>query len=377
MVEEICHICNDKSTGKHYGAISCDGCKGFFRRSIRKRYHYTCRFEQNCDVTRNKRNACRACRLQKCVKAGMKSNAIQNERDAIGKRKKTPEEGKEDLIDQLVAAEQMCQQLRSSVIKNTSSLAPYDCGKVKWNYEDARSATLDDIGKSIHQQLVLFIEWAKSLPQFSFLAQVDQAALLKGGAASIIVLGVAYRSIHLGMDDTICLANDTLLPKEHATQVGDINHFSCVVGRILAELVNPMRRLDMDLVEYVALKAILFFNPVVRECNDQTSVENARFACLRSLQRRCTDKAIVNQEDDSQDCRSGKLLLLLPSLQAIAQQLVEDVQLARLFGLVNVDSLMEELILNDLKPSDPQILQTSLASPVNTPSVKAEVEVEE
>lgn len=109
MVEEICHICNDKSTGKHYGAISCDGCKGFFRRSIRKRYHYQCRFEQNCDVTKSmfivfkvfgplvseisksksvlqcnkyvifplisdKRNACRACRLQKCVKAGMKSN---------------------------------------------------------------------------------------------------------------------------------------------------------------------------------------------------------------------------------------------------------------------------------------------------------------
>lgn len=304
----------------------------------------------------------------------MKSNAIQNERDAIGKRKKPSEGGKEDLMDQLVQAETLCQQLRSSVIKNTSSLAPYDCGKVKWNYEDARAATLDDIGKSIHQQLVLFIEWAKSLSQFTLLAQLDQAALLKGGAASVIVLGVAYRSIRLGVGDTICLANDTLLPKEHATQVGDIN---CVVGRIIAELVNPMRRLDMDLIEYVALKAILFFNPVVRECTDQEQVENARYAVLRSLQKRCTDKALENMEDDSTECRSGKLLLLLPSLQAIAQQLVEDVQLARLFGLVNVDSLMEELILNDMKPSDPQILQTSLASPVNTPTIKAEVEVED
>ncbi|CAL2030836.1 hypothetical protein CAEBREN_14643 [Caenorhabditis brenneri] len=373
MVEEICHICNDKATGKHYGAISCDGCKGFFRRSIRKRYHYQCRFEQNCDVTRNKRNACRACRLQKCIKAGMKSNAIQNERDAIGKRKKTSVNGKQDLIEQLVEAENLCQQLRSSVIRNTSSLAPYDCGKVKWNYEDARAATLDDIGKSIHQQLVLFIEWAKSLPQFTFLAQLDKAALLKGGAASIIVLGVAYRSIILTVENTICLANDTLLGKEHATQVGDIN---CVVGRIIDEIVNPMRRLNMDLYEYVALKAILFFNPVVRDCTDQDAVETARYAVLRSFQKRCVDKALENMEDDTFDCRSGKLLLLLPSLQAIAQQLVEDVQLARLFGLVNVDSLMEELILNDMKPSDPQILQTSLASPVNT-SIKAEVEVED
>ncbi|EFO90691.1 CRE-NHR-69 protein [Caenorhabditis remanei] len=372
MVDEICHICNDKSTGKHYGAISCDGCKGFFRRSIRKRYHYQCRFEQNCDVTRNKRNACRACRLQKCVKAGMKSNAIQNERDAIGKRKKASATEKEDLIDQLVAAETLCQQLRSSVIKNTSSLAPYDCGKVKWNYEDARAATLDDIGKSIHQQLVLFIEWAKSLPQFSFLAQADQAALLKGGAAAMMVLGVAYRSICLKMDNTICLANDTLLSKEQAETVGDING---VVTRIISEIVNPMRRMNMDLIEYVALKAILFFNPVVREINDQNSVETARFAFLRSLQRRCTDKALENMEDEMLECRSGKLLLLLPSLQAIAQQLVEDVQLARLFGLVNVDSLMEELILNEIKPSETQVLQTSLSSPMST--IKAEVEVEE
>ncbi|CAB3408121.1 unnamed protein product [Caenorhabditis bovis] len=368
MGEELCNICNDKSTGKHYGAVSCDGCKGFFRRSIRKRYHYVCRFEKMCDVTRNKRNACRSCRLQKCIKAGMKSNAIQNERDAIGKRKK-PAPEKEDLIDQLVAAETLCQQLRSSVIKRTQQVS-YDCGKVKWTSEDDRRATLDDIGKSIHQQLVLLVEWAKSLPQFAFLTISDQAALLKGTAASIIVLGVAYRSICLTVGDSICLANDTLLPKDHATQVGDIN---CVVSRIIDEIVKPMRRLNMDLLEYVAIKAILFFNPVVREISNPGPIETARFACLKALEKRCAQMAMAQEvESEEMECRSGKLLLLLPSLQAVAQQLVEDVQLARLFGLVNVDSLMSELILNDQRAADPLVLQSSLASPVE--SIKTELE---
>uniref|UniRef100_A0A914Z5R3 Nuclear receptor domain-containing protein n=1 Tax=Panagrolaimus superbus TaxID=310955 RepID=A0A914Z5R3_9BILA len=45
-----CKICGDKATGKHYGAISCDGCKGFFRRTIRKKHAYVCRFEKNCNV---------------------------------------------------------------------------------------------------------------------------------------------------------------------------------------------------------------------------------------------------------------------------------------------------------------------------------------
>lgn len=40
----LCAICGDRATGKHYGASSCDGCKGFFRRSVRKNHMYSCRW---------------------------------------------------------------------------------------------------------------------------------------------------------------------------------------------------------------------------------------------------------------------------------------------------------------------------------------------
>ena len=49
-IGQDCAICRDKATGKHYGAISCDGCKGFFRRTIRKRHAYICRFDKACLV---------------------------------------------------------------------------------------------------------------------------------------------------------------------------------------------------------------------------------------------------------------------------------------------------------------------------------------
>ncbi|TNN04862.1 Transcription factor HNF-4, partial [Schistosoma japonicum] len=75
--------------GKHYGAYSCDGCKGFFRRSVRRKHSYTCRHKRNCIVTKDKRNQCRFCRFRKCFRVGMKESAVQKERDKISNRHST------------------------------------------------------------------------------------------------------------------------------------------------------------------------------------------------------------------------------------------------------------------------------------------------
>jgi len=334
----LCHICSDRATGNHYGAISCDGCKGFFRRSIRKEHNYKCRFQQNCNVDKTHRNACRACRLRRCLVAGMRQNAIQNERDVIGKRRKLESEGEtsSSFFQSLIYSEKLCLQLRESVIKSTEQVV-YDKGKIK--YEQRNYATINDVGKSIHQQLCILVEWAKSLSQFQELSLNDQAALLKANAAPLIVLGVAYRS--LNTDGGVYLANEKILPLGQATLIGDIN---LVVARIINELVLPMRELNYDVNDYVALKATLFFNPYSIQPSDHTSVsilKNTRMLALKALRN--------VKNDDTEECRFGQLLLLLPAVHSIAQQLVEDVQLCHLFQLTNVDELMQELILHDGK----------------------------
>ena len=75
-ISPYCAICLDRATGKHYGASSCDGCKGFFRRSVRKNHVYTCRFQRNCTIDKDKRNQCRYCRLKKCFRAGMRKEGM-------------------------------------------------------------------------------------------------------------------------------------------------------------------------------------------------------------------------------------------------------------------------------------------------------------
>lgn len=67
-----CVICGDKSSGKHYGVQTCEGCKSFFKRSVRKNLTYSCRGNHDCPVDQHHRNQCQYCRLKKCFKLGMK-----------------------------------------------------------------------------------------------------------------------------------------------------------------------------------------------------------------------------------------------------------------------------------------------------------------
>jgi nuclear receptor subfamily 6 group A len=76
----VCMICDDRATGLHYGIITCEGCKGFFKRTVQNRRIYTCIAEGTCEITKAQRNRCQYCRFKKCIGQGMVLQAVREDR---------------------------------------------------------------------------------------------------------------------------------------------------------------------------------------------------------------------------------------------------------------------------------------------------------
>uniref|UniRef100_A0A8C2JET7 RAR-related orphan receptor C n=1 Tax=Cyprinus carpio TaxID=7962 RepID=A0A8C2JET7_CYPCA len=115
-----CKICGDKSSGVHYGVITCEGCKGFFRRSQSSSVQYSCSRQSNCPIDRASRNRCQSCRLKKCVAQGMSRDAVKFGR--MSKRQR-------DSLFAEVERHRQQQRLQANSVQEPQPLPAYRTGK--------------------------------------------------------------------------------------------------------------------------------------------------------------------------------------------------------------------------------------------------------
>lgn len=314
--KHLCSICGDRASGKHYGVYSCEGCKGFFKRTVRKDLTYACREERNCIIDKRQRNRCQYCRYQKCLTMGMKREAVQEERQRTKDRDTSEVESTSNMqtdmpIERLLEAEKHV-----------------ECNDPPVPHESA----VTNICQATNKQLMQLVEWAKMIPHFTSLPVSDQVLLLRSGWNELLIASFSHRSINA--QDGIVLATGLTVNKSSAHAVG----VGTIYDRVLSELVHKMKEMRMDKTELGCLRAIILFNPDIRGLKSVQEVEMLREKIYAVLEE------YTRTTHPNEPGRFAKLLLRLPALRSISLKCLEHLFFFRIMGDVPIDTFLTEML---------------------------------
>nr|ASL70565.1 nuclear receptor [Brachionus plicatilis] len=262
-----CVVCSDKSSGKHYGQYTCEGCKSFFKRSVRRNLSYQCRSGRNCPIDQYHRNQCQHCRFKKCLKMGMKKEAVQQGRNPTSNQngRKSLSDTKMDHNDSLM--------YQPRVSTNLASLQSFGFDqKTELDVCDFAAQFVDKIF-----QLNL------SIPFFNSLRSDDQIQLLKGSWCELLFVSLVQFDVDFkGME---------------VDELG--KNFLNVYEAVLSNL----KSLKMDVEELSYLKGIIVYSSNNAENRDfMENYENVCHTCLRD---------VANAKDREKCLRFGKILLCM------------------------------------------------------------------
>ncbi|TDH09895.1 hypothetical protein EPR50_G00090380 [Perca flavescens] len=210
--EELCVVCGDKASGYHYNALTCEGCKGFFRRSITKNAVYKCKSGGNCEMDMYMRRKCQECRLRKCKEMGMLAECLLTEIQCKSKRlrkntKASPgqstgdeTEGADNIDNKQVTSTTKLLKEKVEITKEQQALVksivdaynrhqiPQDVTKKLLQEQYSAEENFLLLTEMATNQVQVLVEFTKNIPGFLSLDREDQIALLKGSAVEAMFL---------------------------------------------------------------------------------------------------------------------------------------------------------------------------------------------
>ncbi|XP_061764361.1 thyroid hormone receptor beta isoform X2 [Nerophis ophidion] len=286
--DELCVVCGDKATGYHYRCITCEGCKGFFRRTIQKNLNptYACKYEGKCAIDKVTRNQCQECRFKKCLSVGMATDLVLDEGKRLAKRKlieenrerrrkeelqKTawdrmdPTQEEWDLIHMVTEAhmatnaqgnhwKQKRKFLSAAGVKETK---PTNIGHSSTvNNSEGNKVDLEAFSqftKIITPAITRVVDFAKKLPMFCELPCEDQIILLKGCCMEIMSLRAAVR--YDPESETLTLNGEMAVTRGQLKNGG-----LGVVSDAIFDLGVSLSSFDLDDSEVALLQAVILLS---------------------------------------------------------------------------------------------------------------------
>ncbi|XP_063531539.1 ecdysone-inducible protein E75 isoform X2 [Cydia strobilella] len=301
----LCRVCGDKASGFHYGVHSCEGCKGFFRRSIQQKIQYRpCTKNQQCSILRINRNRCQYCRLKKCIAVGMSRDAVRFGR--VPKREKA----------RILAAMQQSSSSRAHEQAAAAELddAPRLLARVVRAHLDTCEFTRDRVAamrarardcptysqptlacplnpapelqseKEFSQRFAHVIrgviDFAGLIPGFQLLTQDDKFTLLKSGLFDALFVRLICM-FDAPLNSIICLNGQ--LMKRDSIQSGANARFLVDSTFKFAERMNSMNLTDAEIGLFCAIVLITPDRPGLRNIELVERMHSRLKSCLQNV----------------------------------------------------------------------------------------------
>ncbi|XP_049662497.1 nuclear receptor subfamily 2 group F member 5-like [Accipiter gentilis] len=323
-----CLVCGDKASGKHYGQVTCEGCKSFFKRSVRRNLSYSCRGGRDCPVDQPHRNQCQYCRLRKCLRVGMRREAVQ--RGRMAHAPSSPSQYPVVPGDPYGGHSYL-----SGFISLLLRAEPYPPARYGSQcLQPSGVVGIESICELAARLLFSAIEWAKGIPFFPDLQLSDQVALLRLGWSELFVLNAAQSALPLHAAPLLAAAGLHAAPMAADRVVAFMDHI-----RLFQEQVEKLKALRVDAAEYACLKAVALFSPDAVGLSDPGQVAGLQ------EKSQCALEEHVRRQHPSQPSRFGRLLLRLPALRSVSAPGIQQLFFSRLVGKTPIETLIRDMLL--------------------------------
>ncbi|XP_037580023.1 probable nuclear hormone receptor HR38 isoform X1 [Dermacentor silvarum] len=334
---QLCAVCGDNAACQHYGVRTCEGCKGFFKRTVQKGAKYVCLANRDCPVDKRRRNRCQFCRFQKCLAVGMvkevvRTDSLKGRRGRLPSKPKSPQESPPSPPVSLITA------LVRAHVDTSPDLANRDyslCQEMPVDESRRTAAEVQQFYNLLTSSVDVIKTFSEKIPGFNELEKSDQELLFQSASLELFALRLAYRIRQ--EDDEFTFCNGVVL---HRTQCERI------FGEWLAaifEFSRSLHAMQIDISAFACLAALTLVTER-HGLKDGAKVERLQMKIIGSLR----DHVTYNSEAQKKPHYFSRLLAKLPDLRSLSVQGLQRIFYLKLEDLVPAPTVIENMFVSSL-----------------------------